>query len=35
MTKLGLDFSAVDAFRGDVRGEVLVAGEAAYDDVRR
>ena len=34
MTKLGLDFSAVDAFRGDVRGEVLVAGDAAYDDAR-
>ena len=34
MTKVGLDGSAVDAFRGDVRGEVLVAGDADYDDAR-
>ena len=34
MTKLGLDFSAVDAFRGDVRGDLLVAGDADYEDAR-
>ncbi len=34
MTTAGLDSSAVDALRGDVRGDVLVAGDSSYDDAR-